>query len=274
MYSKEQLKKLEGEISGINFGLELMSDRKELTEEIRNKRTRWNECFELIYNHCVEAQYYTEFSPKKIYETFYPERLIDYQTQFPDATELEFIEHELYNLEAWGGYIDRCFFEFDTSIDPPIEYPEVRPPDTSDLLNIISEENKKKLSFSIKRKIEFLLDKKNSVYAHSIFGVVEEQTSNKGEKSTQQEAHKIKWNGTAAELMELLKALYDNGNLKLTKGETTQKAVFEAFFNFLNYKVKDPANTINRIKTQRETPSLFIDKLSKIFTDFYFNKKN
>jgi hypothetical protein len=77
---------------------------------------------------------------------------------------------------------------------------------------------------------------------------------------------KLIWVGGPTNLTELIKALIENGNLKIEKegildSEKNQKIIFEKFTNYLNFKIKRPNNLIQNIKTRGGAN--FIDSLSK-----------
>jgi hypothetical protein len=84
---------------------------------------------------------------------------------------------------------------------------------------------------------------------------------------------KLIWAGGPTNLTELIKALIENGNLKIEKGgiidnELNQKIIFDSFTNYLNFEIKNPNNRIQQIKV-RFNRTRFIDSLRKRL-DIYF----
>ncbi|QXP72516.1 RteC domain-containing protein [Tenacibaculum sp. AHE15PA] len=86
----------------------------------------------------------------------------------------------------------------------------------------------------------------------------------------------LKWVGKDIELAELIKALIENGNIKIEKegvisNKKNQKAIFESLTDILNFKIQSPNKLIQEIKANNKTP--FIDTLS-LTLKRYFNEKN
>jgi hypothetical protein len=78
--------------------------------------------------------------------------------------------------------------------------------------------------------------------------------------------NKLNWKGSKAELIELLKALIENGNI-----EGTQKNIISSFTNFLNVELKEPKSTIQRLD-KRKDKTIFLDKLKSSLIEFYLKK--
>jgi hypothetical protein len=75
--------------------------------------------------------------------------------------------------------------------------------------------------------------------------------------------NKLKWKGSPTELIELLKALKENGSI-----EGTQKEIISSFANFLNVELGDPKATLQRL-VHRSEKTIFLDKLRLILIKFY-----
>jgi adenosyl cobinamide kinase/adenosyl cobinamide phosphate guanylyltransferase len=88
---------------------------------------------------------------------------------------------------------------------------------------------------------------------------------------------KLKWVGEDIELTELIKALIENGNIKLEKKYTSndgenQKVIFDCISDILNFKIQNPNELIQKIKDYKDhnrTP--FLDSLSLRLKN-YFNE--
>ncbi len=80
----------------------------------------------------------------------------------------------------------------------------------------------------------------------------------------------VNWTGNQTELMELIKALIENGSVK-----GKQKDIIINFCHFFNIEIKNPDKLINDIRRTRNNgnETIFIDKLKNSLLNF-INKEN
>ncbi|MBC7523469.1 MAG: RteC domain-containing protein [Flavobacterium sp.] len=77
----------------------------------------------------------------------------------------------------------------------------------------------------------------------------------------------LTWNGSQIELIELAKALIENGNFI-----GTQKDIINKISNAFNFEIKNPSKTINDLKNRSNgSETLFLDKLKKNLLEFITN---
>lgn len=72
------------------------------------------------------------------------------------------------------------------------------------------------------------------------------------------------WNGTQTGLIELIKALIQNGNI-----QGTQKEIINSFENFLNIKINNPNKLISDLSIRNNgSETLFLDELSNSLKEY------
>lgn len=77
--------------------------------------------------------------------------------------------------------------------------------------------------------------------------------------------NKLAWKGTQTELIELIKALIENGSIK----GASQKNIIDLFAKFLNINIKHPDKIIQDIKKRNnDSETLFLDKLKSTLYDY------
>jgi hypothetical protein len=81
--------------------------------------------------------------------------------------------------------------------------------------------------------------------------------------------HSIDWKGTPTELMELIKALIENGTIK-----GTQKDIIKTFANFFNTEINNPDKLIQDIKGRNNgSETLFLDKVKSSLFNYLTKEK-
>ncbi|WP_228850794.1 RteC domain-containing protein [Aegicerativicinus sediminis] len=79
----------------------------------------------------------------------------------------------------------------------------------------------------------------------------------------------VNWKGSQTELIELIKALIENGTIK-----GKQKDLIPKFCKFFNIEIKDPDSLLKGIKNRSlGSETLFLNNLTKVLQD-YINKSS
>jgi hypothetical protein len=74
----------------------------------------------------------------------------------------------------------------------------------------------------------------------------------------------LQWHGDKTHLIELIKALIENGNIK-----GIQKDIITDFSNVFNIEINNPSKLLNDIKTRNSgSETLFLDKLRKSLFEY------
>ena len=109
------------------------------------------------------------------------------------------------------------------------------------------------------KKLEFLILKRDEL----IGGVSIKVNSNEIDNNLQ-------WYGSKTELIELTKALIENGSLK-----GKQEKIFESIQKVFNFELKNIDQAITKFNTRHpETETKFLDKLKKSLVQYISNKLN
>lgn len=176
------------------------------------EREKLAKIFEIDYDIITESEIYFYGCGSHVYKNTYTERLSSFLTEFPDANEIDFCEYELQN---------------------EVKY-------------ITSEKLGKKIGFSIKKRNEFLNNKKTQLIVQPL----QTETFTQPEKS-------LNWQGTNLEFTELIKALYESNKLN---PELKQNEIFKRlkqFFNVAEFNENDKLKDIRK-RTHTTTPLLNI----------------
>ncbi len=103
----------------------------------------------------------------------------------------------------------------------------------------------------------------------TIFESIFEKNKRVNNDKSQTITNNLKWQGTQTELIELIKALIENGNIK-----GTQKDIINNLSEFFGIKINNPDKLINDIKKRNNgSETLFIDKLKTSLFN-YITKEN
>lgn len=188
------------------------------------------------YNKLTYYNTYFYGCPIDIYKHTYKDRLNNFLEVFNEAKEIDFIK-----------------FELSKGISK-IDY-------------IILPETRLRIEISLNKRFEYL---KNRALELSYIITRDKEDYTMQPTATPQQIvqttneRKITLNITQTELIELVKALVENGNIK-----GTQKDAIQDFSNYFNIKVNNPNKLIQDIKgryTDRET--IFLDKLKNSLLDY------
>lgn len=195
------------------------------------------------YVQLIENGLFWEFCSFEVYKKTYNSRKEDFFKTYIDAEEYDFLLEEINGLNALLSetieYIDESGYPRDT--------------DTELLSTILNEVNFKNINFSNSKKSLFISEK---------ISKIEQSFNNTAPNS-------LAWIGGQTELIELIKALIVNGNIK-----GIQKDIINEITSFFNIDIKHPDKLIVDIKNRNTgSETLFIDKLKSSLYD-YITKEN
>ena len=215
----------------------------------------------------------------KEYKETYSSRLENHISKYEDYDELHFINNELYvyqNCFSTANVSERRVLEYDGNYQyykycylNEFEFDEINNEEPTGeenytVKNLIKNESKfltdgydleicNQLTTSFLKIKSFLKSK------------LLELESNEGKEI--QKDKTLNWIGTQTELIELTKALIENGNIKVKNGE--QGKTIEAISNFFNFPINNPNKLIADLKIRsNQSETLFLDKLKKTLLDY------
>jgi hypothetical protein len=169
--------------------------------------------FETDYNLLAESQKYFFGCSFDVYNKTYLDRLTTFLFDFPDANEVDFCDYEL----------------------------------KKDIYYISSEFLTEKIKFSIKKRNEFLNDKKIQLTSLS-HQIETEQTKM---------INSLNWQGTNLEFAELVKALFEANKLNPELKQTEIFKRLKQFFNIDEFNENDKLKDIRK-RTNTTTPLINI----------------
>ena len=175
--------------------------------------------------------------PFSIYEENYKKRLSDFLVLYPDATEIDFIKQE--------------YLAFDIGFNAP--------------QSLASDELKKKMNFSIEKTCQFLR-KKSKELGYSLQIPQKEDGFNfsiTNKTDAAEPKQLLKWHGDKSNLIELVKALIENGSLK---GQ--QKDIFKTIEGIFNIKLNQDKTISGFRERNDENETKFLDALKTSLKDY------
>jgi hypothetical protein len=220
----------------------------------------------------------------KEYKETYSSRLENHVSKYEDYDELHFINNELYVYQ-------NCFSTANVSERRVMEYNRDFEGYRSYYLNdfefneIYDEEPKGRENYTVKDMIKneskFLTDGYDLEICNQLTNSFLKITSFleskllEIESNEQKEIHTDKtlnWIGTQTELIELIKALIENGNIKVKNGE--QGKTIEAISHFFSFPINNPNKLIADLKIRsNESETLFLNQLKKSLFNYITREK-
>jgi hypothetical protein len=181
-----------------------------------------NEIFETDYNLLTESKKYFFGCSFDVYNNTYSDRLATFLFDFHDANEVDFCDYEL----------------------------------KKDHFYVSSEFLTEKMKFSIKKRNDFLNDKKERLTTHPKQIVTELENS-------------LNWQGSELHFTELTKALFET---KLISPEITQKEFFKRMKQFFNVKDFDEKEKLKGIRARTKDLTPFINTIETSLNNWIKNK--
>jgi hypothetical protein len=178
--------------------------------------------FETDYNLLTESKMYFFGCSFDVYCKTYSDRLTTFLFDFPDANEVDFCDYELKK---------KTFY-------------------------VSSEFLTEKIRFSIKKRNDFLNDKKERLTTHPKQIVTELENS-------------LNWQGSELHFTELIKALFET---KLISPEITQKEFFKRMKQFFNVKDFDDKEKLKGIRARTKDLTPFINTIETSLNNWIKNK--
>lgn len=220
----------------------------------------------------------------KEYKETYRSRLENHESKYVDYDELHFINNELYlyqNCFTTANVSERRISEYNKDYEGYRDY-YLNDFEFDEMNN---EESTGKENYTVKDLIKneskFLTDGYDLEICNQLttsFLKIKSFLESKLlelESTEQKEIHTDKtlnWIGTQTDLIELIKALIENGNIKVKKGE--QGKTIEIFSNFFNSPIKYPNKLIADLKIRNiESETLFLDQLKKSLFNYITREK-
>ncbi|KAA2218548.1 RteC domain-containing protein [Maribacter flavus] len=213
-------------------------------EQIEIEKIVWEEenglelknIFEAEYQELINKKEVFNGCPFEVYRSHYNTRAQEYNKKFPDSLEVDFIIDEMYQFAILPDFY-------------PGRYDEIG----------------KKIRFSRKRTYSFLFEKAKQLgyeikESEDKYGLPKFTYNSNGSGQTSQ---LLDWHGDKSNLIELVKALIENGNLK---GQ--QKEIFKVFENIFGLELNQD-KTISGFKNRiSENETKFIDDLRKSLKEY------
>jgi hypothetical protein len=220
----------------------------------------------------------------KEYKETYSSRLENHISKYEDYDELHFINNELYlyqNCFTTVNVSERRIMEYNSDFEGyrnyylnDFEFDEINNEESTGSENYTVKD-------LIKNESKFLTDGYDLEICNQLtisFLKIKSFLESKLlelESNEQKEIHldkTLNWIGTQTDLIELIKALIENGNIKVKKGE--QGKTIEVISNFFNFPINNPNKLIADLKIRNtESETLFLDKLKKTLFD-YITREN
>lgn len=220
----------------------------------------------------------------KEYKETYSLRLENHISKYEDYDELHFINNELYhyqNCYTTANVIERRISEYNKDYEGyrnyylnDFEFDERNNEESTGRENYTVKD-------LIKNESKFLTDGYDLEICNQLttsFLKIKSFLESKLlelESNGQKEMHTDKtlnWIGNQTDLIELIKALIENGNIEIKKGE--QGKTIEIFSNFFNFPIKNPNKLIADLKIRNvESETLFLDQLKKSLFN-YITREN
>lgn len=212
------------------------------TEEAKNLQFEIEQTFEEEYSHSVDKQYFYGCSID-IYKKTFEIRFKEFKKEYFDSEIIDFIRSEL---------------DFGISWFP---------------LQFVDGITRKKIRYSLGKRFEFLklkaseygFDLIHSPQEHNVDNYYLSKLDFMGNKNNSN----LKWKGSQTELIELTKALIENGNLK-----GTQKEIIQTISDFFGVEMKNPDKLLTDIKKRNiGSETLFLDKLKSSLYNYLTEEK-
>ncbi len=215
------------------------------SEEMEGIVSELEKTFAIEYYNNIENKIFFYGCPLDIYMKNYTKRKYLFLETFYDASEIDFIKSEYFDILEKHIYFEGELFP----------YPE----------SVVNHKIRRNIGYSLLKTMVFLEKKAN------LLGYKQDKDDiwffNK-EKTEKTLKSSLKWKGNQSDLIELTKALIENGNLK-----GSQKDIFIAIQEFFNCKLENIDKTIstfNNRKSGNETK--FLNELNSTLFN-YINDK-
>ena len=211
------------------------------------KITKSKQQFNSAYKNLIEINLFWEHCSFTVFKDTYEERKQTFFQDFIDADEIDFLNEELLNLSVFPNdylsYLNESGYPTETDtlfIDETLNIVTVK--------NIRFSEHKKHIF--INSKIKSIINKENQP--------IEVNSNDISQKAT------FKTNFKQIELVELIKALIENGNIDGNKMD-----IFEQFGKFFNTEINRPFNKMEDLKDRNnDSETIFLDKLKVSLYEF------
>ena len=199
------------------------------------------EILDAIFNYSHENRFYWKLCSFSTYMETYAERLLANRDNHIDYDESDFLYDEIEICDSANSF-ESSLLENDYSL----EFDEET---TLYIRQSVGSNIYKKISRAIEKREEFLKSKRVKT----------------NPSTTQSKNNSIKFHGSQAEFVELVKALIINGNFT----GKTHKEIFEILTDFFLVEITNVDDTFKSIKGRNtDSRTLFLDKLKSSLIEY------
>ena len=220
----------------------------------------------------------------KEYKETYSSRLENHVSKYEDYDELHFINNELYvyqNCFSTANVSERRVMEYNSDFEGYRSYYL----NDFEFDEINNKEPKGRENYTvkdiIKNESKFLTDGYDLEICNQLTTSFLKITSflesklleiESNEQKTIHTDKTLNWIGTQTELIELTKALIENGNIKVKNGE--QGKTIEAISHFFSFPINNPNKLISDLKIRsNDSETLFLNQLKKSLFNYITREK-
>lgn len=190
----------------------------------------------------------------KEYIEKYDKRLKEFCDKL-EAVEMDYIEKEI-------EYFENTLHDIKNPESSDDGYSQTGYDNFSTACELVKEITFDKFMYATKAKLKFLESKI----------IVDLPCQNESNNENQKVLNSLTWIGNQTQFIELVKALIENGNIKINEGE--QAKTIDTLSKFFNIKINNPNKLITDLKKRNNgSETLFLDQLKKTLFDYITREK-